>query len=259
MAKKISISFDDGRLDTYINAIPILKKYSLTCTINIITDFIEHPGRYTKFTSGANKAMSISNVLEANDMGMEIACHGHTHNNTILDINTNIKKLKSWGVPTDNIGFASPYSYITPQNIYEIDSLLKNGSISYIRSGVQVRREGILHSGKYLIQELTGSSKLFYILNRNLIFKFNNQDKFVYGISVTKNTKLHQIKYFIDRIPDNSCAILIFHSILYPDNEGYGEDKWYWNAHTFERLCQYICDIDEIQVLNTIDMWRENK
>lgn len=37
---KITLSFDDGRRDNYINAVPVLMKFGLPATFNITTDYI---------------------------------------------------------------------------------------------------------------------------------------------------------------------------------------------------------------------------
>lgn len=39
--KYITLSFDDGRKDFFTNALPVLKKYNLPATLNVITDFWE--------------------------------------------------------------------------------------------------------------------------------------------------------------------------------------------------------------------------
>ena len=81
MSKKIVLSFDDGRLDTFENAIPIMDKYGIPATINITTDFILHPNKYCSFKSAGNKAMSVDQIQEIYKKGYEIASHGNEHLN----------------------------------------------------------------------------------------------------------------------------------------------------------------------------------
>ena len=38
--KYVVLSFDDGRRDFYVNAFPILMKYKLVATLNVITDYV---------------------------------------------------------------------------------------------------------------------------------------------------------------------------------------------------------------------------
>lgn len=45
-AKPILITFDDGYLDNFTNAYPILKKYGYTATIFIVSSFIDHDKRF---------------------------------------------------------------------------------------------------------------------------------------------------------------------------------------------------------------------
>ena len=239
MAKNIVFSFDDGRLDTYENAVPIMDQYGIKATINITADFILHAENYNCFKSANNKAMSIEQVLELYNKGFEIATHGNRHTNDPDDVRTSIKILKEWGI--DKIyGFASPESEINPDNISTFKELMDDGTISYIRSGFQVRKRGLLYSALYVIQNVTKSKNLFYRLNKKSVFGNDEKQTLLYGISVTKDTTVDQILYFIDKMPENSTAILIFHSVLESDDLGLGKDKWYWNVERFKELCKEL-------------------
>lgn len=51
---------------------------------------------------------------------------------------------------------------------------------------------------------------------------------------------MDQIISFIQRIPDEHAAIIMFHSILNPFDLGWGKDKWYNSVSDFENLCDYL-------------------
>ncbi len=234
-----------------------MNQSGLPCTINVVTDFIVNPSDYHSFRSGNNESVSISNLLEMQDQGHEIACHGHTHKNTINDITKNIGKLKSWGIKTNQIGFASPHSYIYDKNIFTINPLIEDGTLMYVRSGVQIKRKGFIYLFRSIIQEIFKSKKIFYGLNKKLLFDFNDKSKLIYGISITNRTTVNQIKHLINKMPKNSYAILIFHSVLNKQDKGYGKDKWYWSTKKFRKLVVFLTN-SNIKVIRTKDIFKEH-
>lgn len=254
MAKYIILSFDDGRNDTYINAVPIMLKHNIRATINITTDFLEYPDTCGLFPDVVKRAMSVENMLELQDKGFEIANHGAHHKNDVEDIRKANKKLKEWGIDIKDIGFASPYSQITQKNINPIMKLIKNKELSYIRSGTQVRRENFIYKLIYILKEATKSSYLFYLLNKQNIFKISSKNILLKGITVNKNTTFEQIKSFIKKMPDNTYIILNFHSILASTEAGY-QDKWSWDIRKFEKLCNFLEKENYIKVIKTIDLF----
>ncbi|MBI5653671.1 MAG: polysaccharide deacetylase family protein [Chloroflexi bacterium] len=68
--KPIALTFDDGYMDNYQYAFPVLKKYKFTATFNVITDFIDgkRPGY-----------MTWNNLEELAMEGMEIGSHTISH------------------------------------------------------------------------------------------------------------------------------------------------------------------------------------
>ena len=152
--KTVVLSFDDARKDFYTRAFPILNKYGLTATLNVISDFILNPRNYSCFESANNEPIHIEELLLCQNQGIEIACHGHLHLNTKADILENIKTLKELGVKFPHgIGFASPNSELTMSNIYQygISDLIYDKTLSYVRSGIQIRREGLLYTAISLL------------------------------------------------------------------------------------------------------------
>lgn len=67
--KPLLITFDDGYLDNYTNAYPILKKYEFTATIFVVTDFISSDPRF----------MTWEQVKELSENGITIASHTMQH------------------------------------------------------------------------------------------------------------------------------------------------------------------------------------
>lgn len=251
--KYVVLSFDDGRQDTYSIAVPIMKNSGLVATINVTSDFILTPNNYESFASGANKAMSVEQVCNSQKDGFEIACHGHSHHNSVTDIRENIRVMSSWGVKTNPIGFASPNSVITEKNLSLISELVGD-EIVYIRSGRQVRREGLLYSLVYFFQEITNSALLFYAVNRRSLIQKHVNQPFYYGISITRYTTVKQLKYLLEHMPDDSGVIFIFHSVLSSSNEGYGVDKWFWDKSRFSDLCNYLKDNKDIAVITNMEL-----
>ena len=69
-AKPIIITFDDGYIDNYTAAFPLLKRYGFTATFYIITDFIDR---------GFSRYMTWEQIEEMAAAGMEIGSHSRDH------------------------------------------------------------------------------------------------------------------------------------------------------------------------------------
>lgn len=251
--KNVILSFDDGRLDTYENAAPIMESYGITATINVTTDFILHPDNYSTFRSAGNKAMSVEQIRTLYHKGFEIASHGNEHINDPDDIRKSIEILHGWGI--DNVyGFASPASEIDSDSYSKFKELIEDHTLSYIRSGLQVRKQGLVFAGLYFIQNLSRSRFLYYLLNRKLCCA-NKTREMEYGVSVIKGTTVDQIMFLIERMRDNTTLILILHSILYDTDPGYGEDKWCWSEKKVRELCERIANSNTCCVLNNSELY----
>jgi len=66
--KPIVLTFDDGYLDVYTQALPVLKKYDFTATFFIITNFV-----------GRSGYMNDNQINELKKAGMEIGSHTLNH------------------------------------------------------------------------------------------------------------------------------------------------------------------------------------
>ena len=252
--KYISLSFDDARSDTFEYALPIINKYGLTATVNVISDYVINPQKYC-FPS-APYAMKKEQILMWQKNGYEVACHGSTHTNSSEDIIKNIKELQDFGVDINNIGFASPESWLTVENIARtgIDELKKNGVISYIRTGIQIRREGVLYTTLAALEKLCHSKRLYYKLNKKCIINDFDSSNIILSAAIKDYTHVGQIKYFVDMMKDSQGIILMFHSILPQENDYYGSDHYYWSINRFEELCKWLSEGENIKVLTTYDL-----
>ncbi|MDQ2996883.1 MAG: polysaccharide deacetylase family protein [Chloroflexota bacterium] len=67
-AKAIALTFDDGYVDAYTDALPVLRRYGLVATFYIVTNFVGQPGY-----------MTWEQVAALRDAGMEIGAHTVSH------------------------------------------------------------------------------------------------------------------------------------------------------------------------------------
>ena len=247
--KKIILSFDDGGRDFYNVAYPILKKYNLTGVANIITKHIKPATGSTP----ENRYMTEENLLELQKNGIEIACHGRNHENTIEDIFNNIEDFKNMGIDVENIGFASPGSGITMDNVDAVDSLIKNKTISYIRSAYTPDKDGKFMEFMNRFMEKSSSADLFYLMNKRNYIKSFDYPWFP-SVVITSYTTMKQIKKLLKKMPDDSSVIIMFHHIYEKGDAGYGKSIWYWDADLFRELCEYIRDDENFVCVNNINL-----
>jgi peptidoglycan/xylan/chitin deacetylase (PgdA/CDA1 family) len=116
-ADPVIISFDDGWESQYTEALPRLKKFSLTATFFIFTNGIN-----------AKHFMTADQIRELVAAGMEIGCHSRSHpylakitdsatlRKEILDSRIKLEQVLGRPVTT----FAYPFGHYTPQIIEEV-------------------------------------------------------------------------------------------------------------------------------------------
>jgi peptidoglycan/xylan/chitin deacetylase (PgdA/CDA1 family) len=78
--KSVLITFDDGYIDTYENAYPILKKFGFPATIFIVSDLVGESNQWIQREGGSPRKLCNWNQLrEMAGNGMEIGSHTATH------------------------------------------------------------------------------------------------------------------------------------------------------------------------------------
>lgn len=257
---RISLSFDDGRLDNYRVVKEVLLLRNLKATFNITTAYIENIIANNLFQC-PNSPLSIDNIKELNDYEIfEIAAHGHNHINTIEDWKSGIDKLKLWlGNEWHNhgIGIASPNCGITPKEIRNLYSSLSDMNILYVRIGL-INQFNLLQRIIGYLARKTKNRFLFYLAVKNSL-DILGKNRYVYSIPVLKEHTIEQIKYTIDKtIKHKKDCILMFHSIVKPDEEYY-DSMWSWDYNKFIQLCDYLVDLqnkNQIEVIKTKEAFK---
>lgn len=250
--KRIVLSFDDSRADFYNRVFPLLRKYKFKATLNVITGFVNRPQLFpTLLPFGA---MSPSQIKECFDSGIEIACHGDMHISDSNDLMKNIQELRNIGI-NGPLGFASPFSELTYENKDEngVWQLYMNNTVSYVRSGFVVRREGLIYIALTVLNMMFHLPLLYRSLNKKAIFT-TVKDKILPSATIFSYTTNKEVENFIDSIPDNASVIFMFHSVLSKEDNQYGKGKWFWDVDRFESLLKWLSNQDNINVCTTLSL-----
>ncbi len=79
-AKSVSITFDDGWKDNFINAFPILKKYGAKATVFLVSSCVgQTTAKVTADGEGEREHLSESDILEMSKGGIEFGSHSFNH------------------------------------------------------------------------------------------------------------------------------------------------------------------------------------
>ena len=246
----ITLSFDDGRIDTYTVAKEILEKRNIPATINIATGYIEG-----NVAIGTNiPPMTKENVIELSSTELfEIAAHGDLHKNDFDDIASGREKLLSWLGKSGNIGFASPGSMMSVDYIHENSDKLKEIGFSYARTS-HTHQKKRFKKIKILFRKaarITGSKILYRIAYNDLPVV----DGFaVTSIPIFSFTRFEQLKSIIRlTVRRGALLTLMFHSVCKPGENGY-ENIYSYDWDEFSRLVSYLAkmrDTGKLQIMTT--------
>ena len=254
--KYIILSFDDGRKDFYTNALPILKKYCLPATLNVISDFVGKVG-IDAFSSGDGKCLSWDEIKESRGSGVEIASHSANHTNAVPEVIRGSEEIAAQLKLPQKLGFASPNSSISIKNFSDYRDLLSSGQIKYIRSGNQLKRDGCFNILLYLYYKYTKSVGAFVQYNRRNIISVKKQSEPFFFPSVTCNrdNTMKQLMGLVQKMPDESAAIIMFHSVLKESDPGFGKDKWFNTAEEFDQFCKFLSSSKEVRVITNENLF----
>ena len=246
MLMKICLSFDDGRDDQYFNAYKMLKNHNLIGTFHVTTGFID--GSFVNECFGNNrKPLTINQLLEMHDNGMEISSHGDKHITNYNDFHISISKLKSWGIYKTRYGFSVPNSEYTKDTIDLFKTELKD-TILYIRVGRNPRCYSFVNKIRFVLYHKLHFSKAFNSFNKNNLLPFDKGHTF-YSLVVRSSTRVKDLINFIDKHSLSEYNLVImFHSIVDKST-----NKWEWNKSEFKVLCDYLESKKDILVVTTLE------
>ncbi len=254
----ISLSFDDGREDTYRMAYKIMKKYNLVGTVHVTTGYIDGTWINNSWKS-ARGPMSIEQLKELLEYGFEISAHGDKHRTAKDDLLTCVNKMHEWGIISNKVGFSIPCSKLADSEKVEFVKYLKAFNIKYMRGGRNKQCYSFLSKVFYFFYNVT-KSKLFYILfNRFNCIDINNYKVDQYNLPsviIRYGDKAKTITEFI-KTNKNNWIIFMLHSIQNKDEDTFGKDPWCWDAVEFEKLCsnlKELVDEGEVYVKSIMDV-----
>ena len=229
--KNIILSFDDGLEDFYYNAFPILKKYGIKATLNVITGFSD------KSVESDYKCCSIEQIKEMVEYGIEIANHSNDHicPEPLNGYDLAQIKLTSWFPGVKIYGVATPFAQKIPSGFFD---WCKKNNVDYVRLG------DIDYIHKYqrlLVKKRIVSHFRIYCYN-NSHYRRNKGVKVIYSIPIYSNKSVDYYKKVIDICSLNPKITFMFHSIVateddymsvpYPDGA--------WTKDNFEELIAWI-------------------
>lgn len=239
--KYVSFTFDDGRRDNFTYAYPVMKKYGIAGTLFCTTGYIDGTWQKDESWLSAGEAIRIDELKELQQNGWELALHGDKHTTEVEDLKCASQKMAQWGFRNRPIGFSMPNSNIAKEKLDAVIDRYLGSELLYIRAGRQINTKSFSARALYALYtygHLQWAYNKFNNVNLTDLSRINKKQ--IYSVVVRCKDDPEMLARFIEQIPDNTCAVLMLHSILPEDSKHYGTDPWNWSVAQFEEFCKEI-------------------
>lgn len=236
----IVISIDDGDADGFRVYENILKKYRLSATYNIVTGLVGDADRLTR------EQLKIMH----SDPLVEIAAHGHTHQNDDEDVSKSVECLYEWlDIKQDAIGFASPGSHMSNAYIEENAERLRAMKLLYARTGrnSNPNPQQLAFRDALIAQ---GASDFLYKNAPQLSYSFDGLG--VNSVVIEHQRSVADMKSLVElAAAESACVVFTFHRFKKPGEENY-EGRLCYDYDSFAEFVEYLSqmrDAGKIDVL----------
>lgn len=258
----IGLSFDDGRMDNYQVAYPILREYGLPATFNITTSYIERKPTKWPFTSSRAMTMDMLRELHADPL-MEIACHGYWHNNDVENLlegirtlctHLGVKRLHKHG---NGIALTGDRSFTF--DINSAQSQLLAADVQYVRRSIRLLSHPTLRTLARKANRVVALPTLMrYAFSDTLMTATDGM--ILYSIPVVATMPARVLKTMANLAAErNAACILMLHSVV-PNGEM--RDLYSLEEKKLSALCEHLCrlrDSGKIEVATTMDIYGKLK
>lgn len=251
----VSFTFDDGRRDNYTYAYPVMRKNEIVGTLFCTTGYIDGTWQKDESWHSAGEAIRFNELKELQDSGWELALHGDKHTTEVEDLKNAFEKMIQWGFTNRPIGFSVPNSNSNKGKLNEVIKNYLGSELLYIRVGRHTNTKSFFTKALFLLYTYGHMQWAYNRFNQeNLTYLNHIEKKYIYSIVVRCKDDPEMIVKFIEQIPDNTCAVLMIHSILPEDSKYYGTDSWNWSLERFEKFCESIKRMKDAGELVTVTL-----
>ena len=249
---KICLSFDDGRLDNYLFVWPTLKRLHLPATFNICTGYVLGINSLETFTKVKPMTPEMVREIYA-DKSMEIASHGHMHQSTASDILLGVNHLLEM-VGAEKLygglnGLAVPYNRISQLEWSQLQSILAEKNICYVRKSVRYQTHAEWRILCRKISRLLPIPRLYLWAHEHTLMGQDTVEDFVYSVPVLATTPPRCVVSLINlAVRDRKNLVLQFHSV---GDVSYNESFTY-PIKSFNSIVSHLKLAQDEGVLNVV-------